>query len=99
MTTPPSTLTRANRAAALLRQVSEPRRLQILLILAGGEAHVGTLQAELGNAKQSLVSTHLSRLLLGGLVESERRGRNNYYRITDRGRALVEAADGLEGLR
>ena len=60
--------------------VAEPRRRQILDVLAGGERPVNDLVAVLGLA-QPLVSKHLRVLREVGLVESRDVGRQRVYRL------------------
>jgi DNA-binding transcriptional ArsR family regulator len=60
--------------------VAEPRRRQILDLLAGGERPVNDLVAELGLA-QPLVSKHLRVLREVNLVEVRDSGRQRIYRL------------------
>lgn len=60
--------------------VGEPRRRQILDVLAGGECPVGELVARLDLA-QPLVSKHLRVLRDVGLVEVRDEGRHRLYRL------------------
>jgi DNA-binding transcriptional ArsR family regulator len=60
--------------------VAEPRRRQILDILAGGERPVNELVTLLGLA-QPLVSKHLRVLREVGLAEVRHAGRERVYRI------------------
>src|SRR5262245_17660328 len=54
-----SRLKQAQRASMLLKHVSDPTRLQVILILSGGERHVGALSEHL-NQSQPAVSHHLA---------------------------------------
>jgi DNA-binding transcriptional ArsR family regulator len=63
--------------------VAEPRRREILDVLAGGERAVGDLVAELGLA-QPLVSKHLKVLREVGLVTVRDDGRRRFYRLDGR---------------
>src|SRR5205823_3588905 len=54
----------ARRASILLKHVSDPTRLQVILILAEGERHVGALCAQLSQS-QPAVSHHLALRPLG----------------------------------
>lgn len=63
--------------------VAEPRRRQILDLLAGGEASVNELVARLGLA-QPQVSKHLRVLRQVGLVEVRDAGRQRMYRLNGR---------------
>jgi DNA-binding transcriptional ArsR family regulator len=60
--------------------VAEPRRRQILDLLAGGERAVNELVARLDLA-QPLVSKHLRVLREVGLVEVRDEGRQRIYRL------------------
>ena len=51
----------ARRASILLKHVSDPTRLQVILILSDGERHVGALCAQLSQS-QPAVSHHLALL-------------------------------------
>jgi len=70
--------------------VAEPRRRQILDVLAGGEHPVNDLVLALGLA-QPQVSKHLRVLRAVGAVEVRRRGRQRLYRLN--GRALKPIHD------
>ena len=59
----------------------EPARARVLMALADGrELPASVLAAEAGVAA-STASVHLSRLLDGGLIVVEQRGRHRYYRL------------------
>jgi DNA-binding transcriptional ArsR family regulator len=60
--------------------VAEPRRRQILDVLAGGERPVNDLVEQLGLA-QPLVSKHLRVLREVGLVDVRDEGRQRIYRL------------------
>jgi DNA-binding transcriptional ArsR family regulator len=85
---------KAQRAAILLKQASDPTRLQIILTLSGGEKHVGALCEEL-NQTQPAVSHHLALLRHGGLIAPRRQGKNNYYSLTDSGSELAKVVRGI----
>ena len=72
--------------AALLARVfaglSEPTRLQIVLVLLAGERNVSELVTVVGSS-QGRVSMHLQCLRWCGYVTSERRGKYVYYRVRD----------------
>jgi DNA-binding transcriptional ArsR family regulator len=70
--------------------VAEPRRRQILDVLAGGEHPVNDLVLALGLA-QPQVSKHLRVLRAVGAVEVRGRGRQRLYRLN--GRALKPIHD------
>ena len=79
---------KAQRASILLKQASDPTRLQILLMLLEGERHVGSLGEDL-SMSQPAISHHLALLRHGGLIIPRRQGKNNYYVLTDAGRELT----------
>ena len=60
--------------------VAEPRRRQILDVLAGGERPVNALVVDLGLA-QPQVSKHLRVLREVGLVDVREEGRQRIYRL------------------
>ncbi|MFI5456540.1 MAG: ArsR/SmtB family transcription factor [Isosphaerales bacterium] len=88
----------ARRASSLLKHVSDPTRIQVILILAEGERHVGALCAELSQS-QPAVSHHLALLRHGGIVAPHRRGKNNFYSLTDTGSALVRVVKKMKNQR
>jgi DNA-binding transcriptional ArsR family regulator len=63
--------------------VAEPRRRQILDVLAGGERPVNDLVERLGVA-QPVVSKHLRVLREVGLVDVREEGRRRIYRLNGR---------------
>jgi DNA-binding transcriptional ArsR family regulator len=75
------------RAANLLKQVSDSTRLQVVSLLSEGERHVGSLCDEF-NLSQPAVSHHLALLRHGGIVDRRRQGKNNFYSLTDTGYRL-----------
>jgi DNA-binding transcriptional ArsR family regulator len=70
--------------------VAEPRRREILDVLAGGERPVNDL-VELLDLAQPQVSKHLRVLRAVGLVASRDQGRQRVYRLN--GRPLKEIHD------
>ena len=79
---------RVQRAAILLKHVSDPTRLQVILILSEGERHVGALSENLGQS-QPAVSHHLALLRHGGIIAPRRQGKNNFYSLTETGETLA----------
>jgi len=75
------------RAANLLKQISDPTRLQVITLLSEREHHVGGLCDQF-IMSQPAVSHHLTLLRLGGIVERRRQGKNNIYSLTDIGHRL-----------
>ena len=84
---PDQRMQKVRRASILLKHVSDPTRLQIILILSGGEHHVGALCELLGQS-QPAVSHHLALLRHGGIISPRRQGKNNFYSLTDAGDGL-----------
>jgi DNA-binding transcriptional ArsR family regulator len=74
--------------------VAEPRRREILDVLAGGEASVGELVERLG-LSQPQVSKHLRVLREVGAVEVRDAGRQRLYRLN--GPALRPIHDWVKG--
>jgi len=79
----------AQRAAILLKQVSDPTRLQVVLLLSDGEKHVGALCDQL-NLGQPAVSHHLALLRHGSIIAPRRQGKNNFYALTETGQELAK---------
>jgi len=73
-------MARAATTADTFNAVAEPRRRQILDVLAGGERPVNDLVEELGLA-QPQVSKHLRVLREVGVVEVRDSGRQRLYRL------------------
>lgn len=68
--------------AEVLKTLSNPRRLEIIHLLADGPREVSRLAAEMG-ISQPNVSQHLALMRSAGLVEAEREGREVRYRLSD----------------
>jgi ArsR family transcriptional regulator, zinc-responsive transcriptional repressor len=77
------------RAANLLKHLSDSTRLQVVSLLSEGERHVGGLCDEF-DLSQPAVSHHLALLRHGGIVDRRRQGKNNFYSLTDTGYRLSE---------
>lgn len=77
------------RVADLLKQVSDPTRLQVLMLLNEKERNVSELCTDLGTQSQPAVSHHLALLRHGRLIEPRRAGKHNFYGLTDAGRELA----------
>jgi DNA-binding transcriptional ArsR family regulator len=73
-------MARAATTADAFNAVAEPRRRQILDVLAGGEQPVNDLVQRIGIA-QPLVSKHLRVLRDVGLVHVREEGRQRMYRL------------------
>lgn len=78
-------------AADLLRSIGSEYRLIILHLLAGGTKTVTEIRDAIGE-RQSLVSQHLSRLRVDGLVQAKRQGNFVFYTLSDTPAKQVVAA-------
>lgn len=77
-------------AAAAAKALADPTRLKLAAALAeGGELCVCDVSWVAGQA-QNLVSHHLRQLRTAGLAASRRDGRLVMYKLTDRGRHLLQ---------
>ncbi len=76
--------------------LGDRRRATMLLALLGGETLPAHELAARAGASSSLASSHLTKLLDGGLVTAERRGRERHYRVA--GREVAEALEALVGV-
>ena len=72
----------AGQAAALLRALSNEKRLMVLCQLGDRELSVGQLLPAVG-LSQSALSQHLARLREEGLVQTRRDGTTIFYRVSD----------------
>lgn len=86
---PARPLAQIRQTADLLKQVSDPTRLQVLLLLAEKERNVSELCTDLGTQSQPAVSHHLALLRHGRLIEPRRAGKHNFYGLTEGGRELA----------
>lgn len=84
----------AQRAAVLLKYVSDATRLQVILLLDESEKHTGGLSEEL-NQPQPAVSHHLALLRHGEIVVARRAGKNTIYSLTEAGNLLAKVVKGL----
>lgn len=62
---------------------SSPKRLELIELLCQGEKTVETLATE-ASITVKLASAHLRELRMAHLVNTERQGKNIYYRLADR---------------
>jgi DNA-binding transcriptional ArsR family regulator len=69
-------------AGATFDLLSAPTRLHLMWLLARSDYDVGTLAARTG-ATVALVSQHLAKLRLAGLVTARREGRRHIYAVED----------------
>jgi DNA-binding transcriptional ArsR family regulator len=80
----------------LLKQVSDPTRLRIVLMLAEGEKHAGGICKTL-KQRQPATSHHLALLRHGGIIAPRRQGKNNFYALTETGERLASIVKYLIG--
>ncbi len=83
------------RVAELLKQVSDPTRLQVFMLLSEKERNVTELCSDLGTQSQPAVSHHLALLRHGRLIEPRRSGKHNFYALTDAGRQLAQVVNSV----
>lgn len=83
------------RVAELLKQVSDPTRLQVLMLLNEKERNVTELCTDLGTQSQPAVSHHLALLRHGRLIEPRRAGKHNFYALTEAGRKLAQVVNSV----
>ncbi|WP_422758490.1 ArsR/SmtB family transcription factor [Paenarthrobacter sp. C1] len=69
-------------AAGTLRMMAEPTRLHLLWQLAQGPKTVGEL-VETATMPRTVVSQHLAKLRLSGLVDTRKDGRHVIYSLHD----------------
>jgi rhodanese-related sulfurtransferase len=69
--------------ARIGKAASSPKRLELIELLCQGEKTVDTLAREAA-ISMKLASAHLRELRAAHLVETERQGKNIYYRIANR---------------
>ena len=84
-----SRVSQAKKASVMLKFVSDPTRLQVILFLAEAEHHVGALCTQLGQS-QPAVSHHLALLRHGGIIIPRRQGKNNFYSLSESGADLAK---------
>ena len=69
-------------AVTAFSMLAEPTRLRLLWLVSAEELDVTTLAARL-EATVSVVSAHLAKLRLAGLVDTRKSGRHVLYRARD----------------
>ena len=77
--------------AVVASLMADRHRAQMLLTLLGGTPQSGSALAEAAGISRSLASAHLKKLVAGGLVRAQPRGRQQLYSI-----ASASVADALE---
>jgi DNA-binding transcriptional ArsR family regulator len=85
------------RAADTFRMLSDPTRVKVLWALLQGETSVACL-ADLAEVAPTVVSQHLAKLRLAGLVKTRREGTFVYYSPADQDilRVLSQALLGAD---
>jgi len=91
-----SRLKQLRQASSLLKLISDPNRLLILLMLADGELS-GISICEALNVSYPAVKYHLAMLRFGGGVLSQRQGTQVFYGLTEIGEVLARVAKVLTG--
>jgi DNA-binding transcriptional ArsR family regulator len=81
--------------AEVLKTLSNPKRLEIIHLLAEGPREVSRLAEELG-ISQPNVSQHLALMRSAGVVEAERDGREVRYRLADP--EIIAACETMRGV-
>ncbi len=71
-----------DRVTEVFKALSDPTRLQLMLLLIGGETKVTALVNAL-QQPQSTVSRHLTLLRTAHLVQTRREATSVYYRLAD----------------
>ena len=85
-------------AASILKALAHRKRLFILCSLHQGELTVSDLE-KLCKASQPVISQHLTRMRLEGIVEARREGNYVYYSIADpRVSAVIETLENVFNL-
>ncbi len=85
---------RLQQVAHLLRGVSDPTRLRILLALADGPQRTGQICERLGLSVPE-VNHHLALLRASKVVDSHRESKETRYELTEQGSRLLDSAFGL----
>jgi len=81
--------------ADVLKTLSNPRRLEMIHLLADGPCEVSRLAGEMG-ISQPNVSQHLALMRSAGIVEAERDGREVRYRLSDP--EIIVACETMRGV-
>ncbi|WP_084958017.1 ArsR/SmtB family transcription factor [Thermoactinospora rubra] len=76
--------------------IADPSRATMLNALLGGRALAAGELARLSGVSPATASSHLAKLLEGGLVEAVRQGRHRYYRLA--GHEVAEVLETLAGI-
>lgn len=73
--------------------IGDPARCNMLLSLMDGRALTASELAATANIAKQTASSHLGKLLAGGLLSREIQGRHHYYRLSDN-----DVAEAIEAL-
>src|SRR4051794_7128084 len=79
--------------AGIAALIGDPARAAMLLALGSGQALSASELAESARVRRSTASSHLAKLVDGGLLTVESRGKGRYYRV-----AGPEVAHAIEAL-
>lgn len=82
--------------SAAAQLISDPTRARMLAVLLDGRARPAGELAYAANVSAQTASSHLSKLLEGGLLSVEKEGRHRYYRLS--GPSIAEALERLSTL-
>ncbi|MDE6952861.1 MAG: metalloregulator ArsR/SmtB family transcription factor [Erysipelotrichales bacterium] len=74
---------KANEVSQVLKLISNKNRLLILCCLEEREYTVSELSKKIKGITMPALSQHLSQLRLAGMIDSEKKGLNVYYRLND----------------
>lgn len=85
---------RPQQVERLLREVSDPTRLQILLVLADGPKTVSQICERVGH-RQTEINHHLALLRTSKIIESRREGRGTSHELTEQGSRFLDSTFGL----
>jgi DNA-binding transcriptional ArsR family regulator len=83
----------AERLAGGYRALGEPTRVSLALTLRGGRELCVCDLAWIAERPQNLVSHHMKQLKAAGVVRSRRDGKMTMYRLTQKGRSLLDALE------
>lgn len=69
--------------AAIAALMGDPARSHMLTALMSGQALTATELAQEARVTAQTASSHLAKLVSGGLIEPDKQGRHRYYRLSD----------------